>query len=163
MTSNIISKENKHCGHKLDKTDRFCDRCGKSVAEEPAQPEYIRPVIPDEIPSQPVKSKKKTTFIAVVSLIGLFVICFIAHLVYEEVQIKKESDRIFSMMENSSYDESSESESAITTTQTTVKSEKTTTATTVKETTAKSSGKTYDVTFEPDELIDETGLQLGGH
>lgn len=127
LTGNIISEENifcKRCGHKLDKADRFCDRCGKSVAEEPAQPEYTRPVIPYEIPSQPVKHKKKTAVIAAVSLIGLFVICFAIYFIYEEVRIKNGADKILSMTENSSYDESSEFESAMTITQTTGQSEK---------------------------------------
>ena len=167
LTGNIISEENifcKRCGHKLDKADRFCDRCGKSVAEEPAQPEYTRPVMPYEIPSQPVRNKKKTAVVAVASLIGLFVICFVAYFVYEEVRIEKGTDEILSMTENSSYDESSEQESAITTIQTTGQSEKiTTTAATVETTASKSSDKTYDVTFELDELLDEAGLQLGGH
>ncbi len=167
VSSDISTEENifcKRCGHKLDKTDRFCDRCGKSVVEEPARFEYVRPVIPPPIPPQPVKNKKKTIVIAVVSLIGLLVICFVAYFVYEEVHIKKGADEILSTMENSSYDESSDSEYVTTNIRSTAKSEKiTTTVTTAKATTAISSGKTYDITFELDELLDESGLQLGGH
>ncbi|MBO5103511.1 MAG: zinc-ribbon domain-containing protein, partial [Ruminococcus sp.] len=136
--NNYVQEESvfcRYCGKKLDKTDRFCDRCGKSVFEQPLSPDYTQNPMPYGVPPQSVKHKKRTVVVVVVSLIVMVVMCFVVRAVYEEIQVKKAADEMLSMMENSSYDENSKPKSAVTT----VKAEKTNAVATEQHTTVKKS------------------------
>jgi len=149
-----------NCGKQIEDDAKFCEHCGAVVSEKTETVGKTTAIV-----SVPNKSKKKTIIIAVVSAFILFIAAAVAYSSYEwfkEKQMSKEIDShsIFHSDDESKPEDTTKPTAKITTQKVTTTPIATTKATTTK---AKSEDKTYSITFEADELIDEAGLQLGGH
>ncbi len=149
-----------NCGKQIEDDAKFCEHCGDAISEEMGTIEKTTATV-----SVTKKSKKKPIIIAVVSAFVLFIAVIVAYSSYEwfkEKQMSKEIDShsIFHSDDESKPEDTTKPTAKITTQKVTTTPIATTKATTTK---AKSDNKTYTITFEADELIEEAGLQLGGH
>jgi len=149
-----------NCGKQIDDDAKFCKHCGAAISEEI---EIIGKTTATV--SVTKKSKKKLIIIAVVSAIILFIAAAVAYSTYEwfkEKQMSKEIDShsIFHSDDESKPEDITKPIAEITTQKVTTTPVATTKVTTTK---AKPDDETYSITFEADELIEEAGLQLGGH
>jgi len=149
-----------NCGKQIEDDAKFCEHCGDAISEEMGTIEKTTATV-----SVTKKSKKKPIIIAVVSAFVLFIAVIVAYSSYEwfkEKQMSKEIDShsIFHSDDESKPEDTTKPTAKITTQKVTTTPIATTKATTTK---AKSDDKTYTITFEADELIEEAGLQLGGH
>lgn len=149
-----------NCGKQIEDDARFCEHCGISIGEKTETVGKTTATV-----SVPNKSKKKTIIIALVLAFILFIAAAVAYSSYEwfkEKQMSKEIDShsIFHSDDESKPEDITKPTEKITTQKVITTPIATTKTTTTK---AKPDDKTYSITFEADELIEEAGLQLGGH
>lgn len=149
-----------NCGKQIEDDAKFCEHCGDAISEEMGTIEKTTATV-----SVPNKSKKKTIIIALVLAFILFIAAAVAYSSYEwfkEKQMSKEIDShsIFHSDDESKPEDITKPTEKITTQKVITTPIATTKTTTTK---AKPDDKTYSITFEADELIEEAGLQLGGH
>lgn len=149
-----------NCGKQIDDDAKLCEYCGANINDDTTSTDKV-----DNTIALPKKSKKKPIIIALVLVIILFIAAIVAYSAYEWIKEKRMSDEIDSHSIFHSDDESKSENITKPTAEMTTQKVTTTKITTTKvETTkAKSDNKTYSITFEADELIEEAGLQLGGH
>jgi len=147
-----------NCGKQIEDDAKFCEHCGAVVSEKTE-------TVGKTTATVSVLNKSKKTIIAVVSAFILFITAILAYSSYKwfkEKQMSKEIDShsIFHSDDESKPEDITKPIAEITTQKVTTTPVATTKVTTTK---AKPDDETYSITFEADELIDEAGLQLGGH
>lgn len=149
-----------NCGKQIDDDAKFCEYCGANINDDTTSTDKVVNTI-----ALPKKSKKKPIIIALVLVIILFIAAIVAYSAYEWIKEKRMSEEIDSHSIFHSDDESKSENITKPTAEMTTQKVTTTKITTTKvETTkAKSDNKTYSITFEADELIEEASLQSGGH
>lgn len=149
-----------NCGKHIDDDAKFCEYCGVAISEKMEIVEKTTATV-----YVTKKSKKKPIIIVIVSAIILFIAAIVAYSAYEWVKEKRMSEEIDSHSIFNSDDESKPEDITKSTAEMTTQKVTTTPIATTKVTTTKekSNDKTYSITFEADELIEESGLQLGGH
>lgn len=149
-----------NCGKQIDDDAKFCEYCGSAISEKMETVEKTTATV-----SVTKRSKKKPIIIVIVSAVILFIAAIVAYSAYEWVKEKRMSEEIDSHSIFHSDDESKPEDITKSTAEMTTQKVTTTPIATTKVTTTKekSNDKTYSITFEADELIEESGLQLGGH
>lgn len=150
-----------NCGKHIDDDAKFCEYCGANINDDTTSTDKVTDTI-----AMSKKSKKKPIILAVVSAVILFIAAIVAYSDYEWVKEKRMSEEIDSHSIFNLDNESKPKDTTKPTVEITNQKVTTTSVTTTKTTTtkAKSDDKTYySITFEADELIEEAGLQMGGH
>lgn len=150
-----------NCGKHIDDDAKFCEYCGANINDDTTSTDKVTDTI-----AMSKKSKKKPIILAVVSAVILFIAAIVAYSAYEWVKEKRMSEEIDSHSIFNLDNESKPKDTTKPTVEITNQKVTTTSVTTTKTTTtkAKSDDKTYySITFEADELIEEAGLQMGGH
>ncbi len=142
------------CGKQIDDNSKFCPYCGEITTPESNVLESANLF--------EKKSHKKTEWKSNLILIIIAVaVCILGAVIFTAIDNKNYEETNIPINDKDTIKETTEMKT-VATEQTTVTSKKTT-VTTSEKTTTKAPVKTYDITFEADELLDEAGLMLNGH